>query len=419
MRGYIKALNQQLDSQERLPYDYPEQCMMEENSTDNNTAGYDYIDEELFMTKNEDQKMSPMLVPGTTQPSDDCLHMQLNASYNCNSAIKVNIRQEGSLHDHETCLAQRKRNKCWIAALSLLIGLLLVMTLAAIALSMFSFRVHTSDSVSIHNLNMLSDQLTRLAHVTQENLSQVLIQLNENHDRFLSLQSQLASLQIQSNCGPGQWHRVAYFNMSDPNQQCPPDWREYNTSRIRACGRQTGGCTSKIYTINDRLYSKVCGRALGYQYGHTDVFYGRQVNINSNYVDGLSITHGTPRTHIWTFAAGISQNLIPGIEHFACPCLIADSGFRRQIPPQYVGNNYFCESGNPTNIAFQTRLYASDPLWDGEQCEGQCCNNGTSPPWFSVELPNPTTDNIEVRICGTDIPDNEDIPINLLELYIQ
>ena len=53
----------------------------------------------------------------------------------------------------------------------------------------------------------------------------------------------------------------------------------------------------------------------------------------------------------------------------------------------------------------------------GEQCEGQCCSNGTSPPWFSVELPNPTTDNVEVRIYGTDTSDKEDIPIKLLELY--
>ena len=50
-------------------------------------------------------------------------------------------------------------------------------------------------------------------------------------------------------------------------------------------------------------------------------------------------------------------------------------------------------------------------LWDG-QCsnEGTCCMT-KSPPWFSVELPSPTTDNIEVRICGNESSDNEDTPI--------
>ena len=414
---YIKALNQQLDRRNLHCIQTLARAMMEENSIDNNTAGYDYIDD---MTKSEDQKMPTMLASSTTQLSDDYLHMQLNASYHSNSAIRVNIshREQEGVQNQEISFAQGKRNKCLIA-ISLLIGVLLVMTFVAIALSMFSYRVHVSDSVSIHDLNTLSDQLSHLAYVTQENISQVLVQLSENHDKFISLQSQLTSLQTQLNCGPGQWHRVAYFDMSDPGEQCPPDWREYNTSGIRACGRQTGGCTSKTYTTNSQLYSKVCGRALGYQFGHTDVFYNRQVDIDSDYVDGLSITHGRPRTHIWTFAAGLSQNLIPGMEHFACPCLAAESGFTHQTPPQYVGDNYFCESGNPTNMAFQTRLYTSDPLWDGQLCEGQCCSNGTSPPWFSVELSNPTTNNIEVRICGTDTPDKEDIPIKLLELYIQ
>ena len=41
-----------------------------------------------------------------------------------------------------------------------------------------------------------------------------------------------------------------------------------------------------------------------------------------------------------------------------------------------------------------------------------------SPLWFSVQLPNPTMDDIEVRICGDESADNEDTPIGLLEIYI-
>ena len=42
------------------------------------------------------------------------------------------------------------------------------------------------------------------------------------------------------------------------------------------------------------------------------------------------------------------------------------------------------------------KLYSSDPLWDGHQCEGTCCTGTKSPSWFSVQLPALTTDIIEV-----------------------
>ena len=54
-------------------------------------------------------------------------------------------------------------------------------------------------------------------------------------------------------------------------------------------------------------FIKVCGRALGYQYGHTDAFRDGNSSINSYYVEGLSVTHATPRNHIWTFAAHFNQ----------------------------------------------------------------------------------------------------------------
>ena len=151
------------------------------------------------------------------------------------------------------------------------------------------------------------------------------------------------------------------------------------------------------------------------------MFLNQQRTIDQDYVDGVSITHGSPRTHIWTYAAGASDNLVSGSEVFSCPCLVAGSAFTPQTPPSFVGNNYYCESGNPTLsfVSSSSFIYTSDRLWDGLRCEGQCCSNGRTPPWFSRALPTPTTDNIEVRICGTDTTEREDTPITLLELYIQ
>ncbi len=232
------------------------------------------------------------------------------------------------------------------------------------------------------------------------------------------LATQGLETEVNPSCGSGLWHRIAHLNMSDPAQQCPSAWTENSTNGVRTCGRpptSSGSCPATVYPTG-RQYSRVCGRAIGYQYGSTDAFAHPAVaTIDSYYVYGLSVIHGLPRNHIWTFAAGLSEGGYSR-QRFNCPC--SNSSHPDNIlPPSFVGNNYYCESGNPTNT-FTAYLYSSDPLWDGQLCEGQCCSNGKAPPWFSVDLPNPTTDDIEVRIC---LPQGsyDDTKIQLLELYVQ
>ena len=226
---------------------------------------------------------------------------------------------------------------------------------------------------------------------------------------------------ISLHCGSGRWYRVAHLNMSNSSQQCPSAWREYNnvTDGVRACGRpetSNGSCPATFYATS-RQYSRVCGRVIGYQYGTPDAFGLDAAGhmIDSYYVYGVSVTHGTRRNHIWTLAAGLSEGGFS--QQYNCPC----SNFSHPdnvFPPSFVGNNYYCESGNPTDTFNFDIFYPTDALWDGQQCEGDCCSNGKSPPWFSVELPNPTSDDIEVRIC---IPEEsfDDVAIQLLELYVQ
>ena len=219
-------------------------------------------------------------------------------------------------------------------------------------------------------------------------------------------------------CGDGMWYRIAYLNMSDSSQQCPSAWGNYDydidTSGVIACGRpftSEESCSSTIYTTGQQ-YSKVCGRVIGYQVASPDAFLpGR--DINQAYADGVSITYGQPRTHIWSYVGSYTDSLS------TCPCTDSNS----TKPPEFVGDNYYCESANeePLEI-FAGVFFITDKLWDGQQCdhEGTCCT-AKSPPWFSVELPNPTNDDIdsEVRICGDEGTDNEDTPIELLEIYIQ
>ena len=65
-------------------------------------------------------------------------------------------------------------------------------------------------------------------------------------------------------------------------------------------------------------------------------------------------------------------------------------------------------------------LLSSDPLWDGENCEGTCCSNGKTPLWFSVELSGPTNEAVEARSCANEHSDiSEDVFIKELDIYIQ
>ena len=227
-------------------------------------------------------------------------------------------------------------------------------------------------------------------------------------------------------CGEGLWKKVAYFNLSDPSQQCPSPWREY--SSIRSCGRPTNanGCVSVIFGINGVRYDKVCGRAIGYQFVSPDAF-GRFISLptgtaDDNYVDGLSVTYGSsPRNHIWTFAAGMTEaNPLSATHHyrFVCPCAAPDDTRFGTPPPSYVGDNYFCEAGH--SAPDFTGTHYSEPLWDGEGCTSisECCTFNT-PPWFSVQLPSPTSEDIEVRNCGDQGTNDEDTTVELLEIYIQ
>ena len=67
-----------------------------------------------------------------------------------------------------------------------------------------------------------------------------------------------------------------------------------------------------LYTFSVDAWSpintQVCGRVTAYRQGFTAAFFGyhsQAQTIDGAYVDGHSLTHGSPQTHIWTFASGI------------------------------------------------------------------------------------------------------------------
>ena len=115
--------------------------------------------------------------------------------------------------------------------------------------------------------------------------------------------------------------------------------------------------------------------------------------------------------HIWTYAAGFNGNQV---HSSTCPCTGGGSS------PPFVGSDYYCESGVKTG-SWDYVLYPSDPLWDGQNCNGleRTCCDPPSLPWFCKELPEPTTDDLEFRICGDQSLADEDTPIDLVQLYVQ
>ena len=227
--------------------------------------------------------------------------------------------------------------------------------------------------------------------------------------------------------GTGGWTRVAYLNMTDTSQQCPSAWTLQTSSSEprRLCGRSSSGgsCESVTYSTFGMNYSHVCGRVVGYQISTPDAFHnsGSQT-IEGYFVDGVSLTHGSPgsRQHIWTFAAGIVENNPSRYPRWSCPC--ADRAQALSLIPSFVGNDYFCESANPAS-SYTFVIFANDPLWDGQGCgAASCCElsypPGVTPPWFCKQLPQATTDDIEVRLCGGEGTADEDTPVELIELYI-
>ena len=210
------------------------------------------------------------------------------------------------------------------------------------------------------------------------------------------------------------WMRVAYLNMTDSSEKCPDGFRLYSENGVRACGRPVssgGSCVGITFQSGNIEYSQVCGKVIGYQVGSPDGPVGS--DINGYYIDGISLTHGSPRNHIWSFIGGAYENHSPS----KCPC--GTSG--AISAPSFVGTDYYCESANPNSNWQGGIFYHNDPLWDGKGCgsvEGPCCTRSHIP-WFHKQLSYSTTDSIEMRLCCNQVTSDEDVPFNLVEIYVK
>ena len=176
-----------------------------------------------------------------------------------------------------------------------------------------------------------------------------------------------------------------------------------DSPNIRTCVKNevSAGCSSVELPTANIQYSSVCGRITAYQFATVDGF--GTSSFDSTYVDGVSLTHGSPRQHIWTFAAG------------NCFCAGCREGNRQDS----VADDFFCDSGNHQGSGATFTFYGDNPLWDGVRCtaDNRCCSSDD--PYFLKTLPQSTTDDIEMRVCRDETSNSEDIAIETVEIYVQ
>ena len=217
----------------------------------------------------------------------------------------------------------------------------------------------------------------------------------------------------------GGWMRIANLNMTEGGS-CPYGFRMYSEGGVHACGRpvtSSGSCVGTIFSSSGIKYSQVCGKVIGYQVGWTDAARRDDSSIKNNidtyYADGVSMTHGNPRKHVWSLMSGESDR-----RYSRCPCRHIGSSPASSL----VGSDYYCESGHHGNSVPTVRVfYTSDRLWDGKDCgssETGCCQRPLIP-WFYKSIGYYTTDYIEMRICCDEGTDDEDVAVEQYELYVK
>lgn len=226
-------------------------------------------------------------------------------------------------------------------------------------------------------------------------------------------------------CGnlTGGWMRVADVDMRNLSHQCPGDFVELIRSepprRLCTPNSEQMGCFSHTFPVMAG-YRHVCGRVLAYQDRTPNAFFNFHIDssltIDDVYMDGISLTHGVPRSHVWTFAAALDE-ATGHSSGCVCSNLNANPNDIADVPP-FVGTNYFCDTGSRNDV--ELRFYEADPLWDGDGCgpDSTCCSFN-NPPWFFRRLASSTLDNLEMRVCRDSGLSNENIPFEVVELYVR
>ena len=223
----------------------------------------------------------------------------------------------------------------------------------------------------------------------------------------------ICNMKLKCDGVEGGWMQVVDVDMNR-DDSCPGTWNVITTPRKFCVGSVGAGCASAYFHTKGVSFEHICGQAKGYQKGNPNGYQSNSQSVDGSYVDGISITLGSPRKHVWTYAVGLSDN------HnyngaYNCPC----ATYPGPSPPAFVRNDYYCESGDVGGND-PLSYYLSDPLWDGSGCtSGNGCCAQLGMPWFYRKLPVYVAEDFEVRICKNEPRADEATAIEKLELYIK
>ena len=295
-------------------------------------------------------------------------------------------------------------------------------------LTSYNTKLDLMNKLFSDDFNEVKTELNGIDDTTNEIVDEI-----EDHDKqtstkLMDIESLICDSRDVDCCGgTGGWRRVVYLDIiTDPNTNCPSGWNMTNYN-IRTCGRASDGydtCDSVFFPVSGGEYSQLCGKMKAYQWGWTPGFWGynlgSQRTIDVAYLSGVAVMHGSLRQHIWSFVSGGAENDYRS--HYGhCPC---DTQFSNIAIPFFVGDDYFCESGYIFPGSFQSSdafsFHSEDTLWDGDGCHSSstCCTLN-NPPYFTKYLDNPTTDDIELRLCCSQPSNRQNIAVELVEIYVK
>ena len=339
--------------------------------------------------------------------------MEVNSSYGCSS---VSSMEEGNQTiDKHHVLAWH----CHLKVLYL-ISALTVVGLAALCICttiMYAFE-YTNMKIKFNALDNLTENLSgsmiklhrntlgRTPGYPAESCASILQSVPESTSgyywlRFSNGPAVRAYCDMTRVCGglKGGWMRVADIDIQQTSAGYPPGYqlRMEKGSRVGCViDTHSGSCRSSWFSTLGFKSSRVCGSVLGYQFGTVNGFNTlntsiRDINpsIDSNYVDGISLTYGQlPRKHIWTFAAG------------GCPC--------EKNRPSFLRDDFYCGRWRcKDSCSVDTSVWIGFGICQSQQ-----------PDWFFKEIAEPTT-SIEMRACRDEDRNEEDFAFQTMKLYVQ
>ena len=217
-------------------------------------------------------------------------------------------------------------------------------------------------------------------------------------------------------CGPGLWRSVADLDVTGADTTCPGEWTFLATATpvVNGCTRPlsgSGGCSVASFSPPDGVeYGRVCGRITGRVGGAANGF--NEEFTLPGMIDGVTLTYAGPTRHIWSFVAAGGTAASTTLGQIECLCNPVGEASLDEAAVNFIADNYFCE-----NSAFLT-----DALWTGTDCTpgtpAECCSLNPRP-YFTVTLDSPTTEDIEARICTSSGSNNEQVFIQMMEIFIQ